>query len=708
MPAKINFILCVHNHQPAGNFHDIIESAYKKAYKPFLDTVKRFKNIKICIHNSGVLYDFYERYHPEYLEDLKNLIAENRIELLSGAYYEPILTLIPERDIFGQVAMMNDYLNNKFGYKADGMWVPERVWDPYLVKPISESALRYVPLDTGHFLIAGLNEEDLMGYFVTEEHGDLLSLFHISKKIRYMIPYKSVRECIDYLRSLATDEADRVIVFGDDGEKFGFWPGSYRYIYEEKWLENFFKALSENSVWLNVTTFSEILNSFHPLQRIYIPNASYAELMEWALPIDTQLRFREIMQEIVSRGEEEKYSGFIRGGFFRNFLVKYREADRMHKKMIEVSERVKFIKDLGIKEKAKIELYKGQCSCAYWHGVFGGLYLNFLRKAVYSHLIKAENYLGESDLTFIKKDFNIDGHPEVKIMNKDINLYISPRFGGSIYEMDFKPVSMNLLNCITRRPEAYHPPIEEIVESGSTEIKHQSIHLAQFNMDKSLYEKIVYDWYTKTSFVDHFISHRTQLDEMYRCKFAERGSFVEEPYNLEYLNKETDATVLTLNRDSYVWAGTFRKKINLKKTYKLFIDINKLEVFYSIKNISDLPLALRMAIELNFGLDLSKAEKRYIQVEGKTSPMDWYFGALSETPNVTNLNIIDEIEKYNISINTDTPVFLWRFPIETVSRSESGFEVTYQGTSFILVFDFIIKPEESFNKVVTISLAALF
>ena len=69
----------------------------------------------------------------------------------------------------------------------------------------------------------------------------------------------------------------------------------------------------------------------------------------------------------------------------------------MHKKMLYVSKKVNSaFKVNDIKgEAAKKELYRSQCNCAYWHGLFGGLYLNYLRHAVYKHLILAENAADE-------------------------------------------------------------------------------------------------------------------------------------------------------------------------------------------------------------------------------------------------------------------------------------------------------------------------
>ena len=35
-------------------------------------------------------------------------------------------------------------------------------------------------------------------------------------------------------------------------------------------------------------------------------------------------------------------------------------------------------------------LFRGQCNCAYWHGVFGGVYLFHIRAANYANLLDAE------------------------------------------------------------------------------------------------------------------------------------------------------------------------------------------------------------------------------------------------------------------------------------------------------------------------------
>jgi len=56
----------------------------------------------------------------------------------------------------------------------------------------------------------------------------------------------------------------------------------------------------------------------------------------------------------------------------------------MHKKMLRVSERVAAA---GSPPAAVDALLRGQANDAYWHGVFGGVYLPHLRRAVWENLL---------------------------------------------------------------------------------------------------------------------------------------------------------------------------------------------------------------------------------------------------------------------------------------------------------------------------------
>src|SRR6185436_19419879 len=77
-----------------------------------------------------------------------------------------------------------------------------------------------------------------------------------------------------------------------------------------------------------------------PVGRVYLPNASYEEMMEWALPVPGMRTLHDLRQRFKQSGEYEKYGPFLHGAIWQNFLAKYTEANQIHKKMLYVSQRL--------------------------------------------------------------------------------------------------------------------------------------------------------------------------------------------------------------------------------------------------------------------------------------------------------------------------------------------------------------------------------
>ncbi len=510
--CKINLVLGIHNHQPVGNFDFVFEEAFQKAYLPFLKVHKAHPDIRLAQHYSGVLFEWLEKNHPEFVKLLKQSVNKKQIEMLTGGYYEPILPGIPEQDIVGQIIKLTNYVIEKTGYEPAGLWLTERVWEPYLPRPIVRAGVKYTVIDDSHFKSSGLQEQDLLGYYVTEHEGYALNIFPISEKLRYLIPFQPPEQTIDYLRSLATDEGDRLIVFADDGEKFGVWPGTFEQCYKNEWLDNFFTIIEQNLEWINLISFEEALRQLKPLGTVYLPTASYREMMEWALPVKAIKEYEAFYHWLKEKDIADYQFNFVKGGFWRNFLAKYSEANNLQKRMLKSSNR---FQKLNTKNadlvKAQDFIYAGQCNCPYWHGVFGGLYLPHLRNAIYSNLIQADvaldkvEFKGKEKTGWVKTemcDFNADGFDEVIVETDRMNLFFSPNEGGSLIELDFKPKAINLIDTMTRRQEAYHQKLFEMnmynQNSGNSE-NVASIHDLILAKEEGLEKYLNYDWYKRTS-----------------------------------------------------------------------------------------------------------------------------------------------------------------------------------------------------------------
>src|SRR6266852_4662884 len=390
--GSIHLGLLLHNHQPVGNFPWVFQQVYQEAYLPRIEGLEKHPGVRLSLHYTGSLLDWIEEAQPEFLERIAALVRRNQVELISGGYYEPILPSIPDRDKIAQIRRLNERLFRDFGVNASGMWIAERVWEPGLPHLIREAGIEWTILDDVHFKNVGLEDKDLFGYYATEDQSSVLKVYATSKKMRYTIPWRPAIETIEVLRSLATPDGKRIAVMGDEGEKFGSWPGTGDYCWgsalQKGWIDEFFNALEEQSDWLHMTLLGEHARNYPALGRIYIPTSSYIEMTEWALPPKKSYLFGNLLHQL----EEEHRDyilQFMRGGFWRNFLARYPEVNNQHKKMLRVHDAVYAA---GATEAAGlVQLWKAQANDTYWHGLFGGIYMGHVRSAIYHHLIKAEN-----------------------------------------------------------------------------------------------------------------------------------------------------------------------------------------------------------------------------------------------------------------------------------------------------------------------------
>ena len=89
MHPAVRFVFVLHDHQPVGNFHDVVEGAYQKSYLPFLDLLQQHPSIRIALHTSGPLAEWLESNHPEYLDRLASLAAARQVEIVGGGVRIP-------------------------------------------------------------------------------------------------------------------------------------------------------------------------------------------------------------------------------------------------------------------------------------------------------------------------------------------------------------------------------------------------------------------------------------------------------------------------------------------------------------------------------------------------------------------------------------------------------------------------------------------
>jgi len=709
---KIKFAFVIHNHQPIGNFEHVFEHAFTHSYLPFLEILERHPRFKIGLHFSGILIEWIKERHPKTLDKLRFMIQRGQVEMLTGGYYEPILAVIPDGDKIGQIQKLTEFLKKEFDTEPVGMWLAERIWEPHLPKSISQAGMKYTLVDDSHFKYTGLSDEQLLGYYLTEEEGHLLSLFSSSKFLRYSIPFREPEDTIKYLKKIASEDGENLIVYGDDGEKFGVWPHTYEHCYKDRWIERFIGEIERNGDWIEMIHPQDALSLLPPKGRVYLPTASYQEMMQWALPPFAFVEYEEFEHILKEKNLYERFGIFVRGGFWRNFLAKYPESNHMHKKMLSLSQKISQIEKEKRKnniklKKAKDHLWKGQCNCPYWHGVFGGLYLPHLRSAVYQNLIEAEKLVDElihPDKNWVDHqvfDFDKDGKDELLVHTPIFGLCFAPSSGGSLYELDFKPKSINLLDILTRREEGYHKKLQKIQAKPEDPKNEQatSIHDLVLAKEEGLERYLTYDWYRRGSLIDHFLGEETKLEDFSRCKYPEQGDFVNQPYRHKIEKPKLDF-ILTLYRDGFVWMGEKKIPITVAKRIALKPSSPELDISYTLINNHSERINLWFGIEFGLAVPSDEDKRRFCyldehHIKEKTMALSGNAGRCME------FGLKDDYLKLDINFRLDRQTPLWHFPIYTVSLSEAGFEKVHQSLVMFPNWKLSLEPQERWEVKIT-------
>ncbi len=660
----MKFLFGVHSHQPVGNFDHVFEWAYQKAYLPFVKILEKYPDFRMTLHFTGPLLVWIKEKHPDFIKLLASMVERKQVEFVVSGFYEPVLWSIPHRDRVHQIRKSIEFVKQHFGDTPIGLWLTERVWESDVVRSLVEAGIRYVLVDDFHFMCAGKSREELHGYYLTEYEGKTLAIFPIDQKLRYTIPFRPIHETIEYLSSLPQTEETAGIIF-DDGEKFGVWPGTYEWVYDKGWLELFMKTVVE-SQWLNPLTFREFLNSVPPLGRIYLPSASYFEMSEWSLPARKALEFADFIEELKKENRFERYQHFVRGGIWPNFLVKYEESNRMHKKMLCLSG-LAWEKD---NREALDCVHKAQCNDAYWHGVFGGLYLPHLRHAVYKNLIDAERMVAKAPSSEVL-DIDKDGFEEIILRNSSFSITVAPHRGGGVTEISSFRHRYNLGDTLTRRFEHYHRGIK-VSDSASKGVA--SIHEIEKVVDSKTFRHLKYDWHERLNFIEHILPETVGVNDFQECNFIDMGDFTLGQYDFE-----VNGLSIVLKRDGIIRSERGEAPLSIEKAIK--IDGDVITADYSVSS----PFAIRFGVEFNLALPSSDNKRTEISTDGA------FLGDPSQKidhPSLSNLTIKDA-NGMEINLWSERKFEVFAVPIYTVSQSESGFDLTYQQTAILLIFQLV-------------------
>jgi alpha-amylase/alpha-mannosidase (GH57 family) len=690
-PGGRVLLLCLHNHQPVGNFDSVLGEASDRSYFPFLETVARFPTIKVTLHYSGFLLRWIAENRPEMFSLLKDLVSRGQVEILGGGMYEPVMPLIPERDRRGQIGDLAETVGRYFGKKPRGMWLAERVWEPELPASLAAAGVEYLPLDDFHFLRAGISGEELDGVYLTEANGAMVRLFPGSERLRYLIPFGDVEETLRTVEAMTSrDVPYPAAILADDGEKFGVWPGTHGTVYTQGWLRRFFEGIVARREWLRTMTFGEYVSDAPLRGKVYPPSCSYIEMGEWALPPAEGMRFGGLLHDFRA-GRYSEVKSFVQGGNFRGFLRKYEEANQLHKRMLWVSRRVQATSEQGSGPEARDFLYRAQCNDVYWHGIFGGLYLNHLRDAAYTNLLRAEGlsdrgvHGGKDSWTEAASgDLDADGGEEAILKTPNMTLLLHGHDGGAMTEISLPRRGIALGHVLTRREEAYH---RKFKNGGGAFDGRTSIHDMLVLKDSTVADALVVDPWQRASFREAFYREddavEAILDERIApaCATAGKNAKGRITRSSERIRLAMEVPLRGDGAD-----------LALGKSLALGVSEEQFEVGYTLRNAGGRPAWGKFTSEWNLNFLSGSGPDRWYEGIGERKEE---LSSRGDTYALKGFRIVDNARGIAVEVKADRDFTLLRYPVETASLSESGVEKIHQGVCLRLLFPVRLGPGES-------------
>ncbi|HUT79061.1 MAG TPA: alpha-amylase/4-alpha-glucanotransferase domain-containing protein [Polyangia bacterium] len=690
----LTLVLGIHNHQPAGNFGFVFERAVRECYCRVVDVIAGHPGVCFAFHFSGPLLEWLAANDPALLADVRALVARGQVEVLGSGLGEPVLAMLPPRDLAAQLGAMQELCVELLGARPRGVWLTERVWEPSLPATLAPLGVEYTFVDDHHFHVAGFRPDSVGGFHTATRHGRTVRVFPISERLRYLIPFRPLPEVFAALEDLAREGARRggaVLSCVDDGEKFGMWPGTAEWVFERGWLDGFLTGLEERAfglagdpgIAIATALPGAVVDAGESAGRAALPAASYRELTEWALPA-AAIRCRERLAGLLT----EEAQRLLGGGFFDQFQVKYEEAARLCGRMLHTSRRLAAAEDeaggrsrTADLDRARHALHLAQCNDAYWHGLFGGLYLPFLRQAARARLIEAERLVDGEDAgtTVERADLDLDGEDEILVRTPDLFLALRPRDGGCLTALEDRALGLALDDVLTRREEAYHDRVAAAeAADGVTDGGPRTIHHLTRSKGAGLGEYLLYDRFARLPGRLRVLDGPPDPERLRTGDQDDLGAVAGARFTVERAEASRRGVAVDLRAARCDLGSGVADVVKRWRAPSAGMGFD-LEVSLEGWRGAVPVAALHLDVELTLTLDALDDRRGIAIGRGRPSPITGQGRARGKS-----LGLVDRFRGAAWVAGLDRAGVVAFHPIETVSVSEDGFEKIFQGTSWHL------------------------
>lgn len=614
-----------------GTPTSMLESLLSEVYKPVLTYIYQNPEIKIHFFLSGYVLEWFELHHPEINMLIADLVKKEQLELLTGAFYQPLLSMMHPKDRSSHIEATTTFIRKRFGKRPKTVWLFNQMWSPNFV-----STLQLCSVD--RLLISTYNTSTHSSYitepFVMQDIGKTIEVFPINHQ---------VEELFDKFRinAIGYDELELSIQSID-----------------------FTQSTKTDVVMLNLDHLYQASNNS-------APKISPLSLFEMVCgKIHSSSKKTQLLNSLPLWNHAHK-KGYLLTGWYGNdsirhdlmcvneMLTTYGELQHLYGRLMYVSELARlYKKNKDVRKRVENLIMKSQSGGPFVLDSSGGCYRSEYRQYIYKHLNEAEKLISQYEAVSYPRevDIDMDGYNEVILKSRNLLAIINSK-GGVLDELNYLTTGWNY-------GDTFSGSVKDITRSSLSTIK-EGVPQRLFNdvlLPHSMNDVTTYD---KQKGFDTSNYH-------WPLEIDEKGGGVRTQLELEH-------------------APFSIGHIRIDKTYQL--KSSSVVVQYSITNVGKGQSKGIFATEMNMALGRQQMQKQLYTVEQSRNRV--LNDEHKVFANLNNFRISDEYNKTMLSIATDIRFTLFKDESVVDIETMMGKESLYQYSLFVLNFPFDLKSGES-------------
>ena len=521
---------------------EVLEKSFQSVYKPILKFLYSHPSFPMSFAFSGAQIQYFKKRKNELITILRELTDRKQVEILGGAYNEPLLPLLNSVDRNGQIDLLTSEIRGTFGKRPRGMMLFQDCWDSSLVNNIHTCGLEYVILSSS---MLQENKRTFLPIFMSDlgKNVDIFPYYNDlipDKKILAEEFLYNVEKAVFKVEKKDTHvqlDADRIITIC-------LTPENAAELNDTKWFEQLGKYIDENpSGRIKLITLNQ-----------YRTNGMKTKLSSY-IPIGINDNINRLIS-IVNNEKNNKFPCTI-----YDFMYTYSASKKLYNRMMYISLLVNQYKtDKMRKKTAREKLWQGQNGMSLLCTSNNPQRNSVYRQQAYKYLTESEKMLrgdGNFEESVTCFDYDNDGINEYVCRMEQYFAYISLA-GGSVGELDIMKDFCNYADNLKRK----------------------------FEFDGCD------DEYDRGFFIDHLFTEN-QLELYMRGEPAGDGVFSRIQYSQLKYSQQHHEVQLSARA---VWKPT-GQTIYLRKKY--VINSTGMYVQYIIRNESNKPLQAKFAVECN-------------------------------------------------------------------------------------------------------------